>query len=202
MTTIIDCPSCNRPLRLPDDLLGRLVKCPSCGSDFTAAAPMPEEAAAPPRARKGPAPSADDEEEPRGRPRRHSEYEDADDDDNRPVRRRADTKPGKVQAVGIMMLIGGILALIHGVGWMIAGVATMGLCCLWPGTYYSLVLGIMATMKGSSLLGERADQQATPKGIAIMQIINIINLDIPNCVMGIISLVFLNEPETRDYFRG
>jgi hypothetical protein len=35
-----------------------------------------------------------------------------------------------------------------------------------------------------------------------MQIINIINLDVVNCAMGIISLVFLNEPEVRRYFRG
>lgn len=38
MATIVDCPSCTRKLRVPDDLLGTRVKCPTCGGTFTAAA--------------------------------------------------------------------------------------------------------------------------------------------------------------------
>jgi hypothetical protein len=126
-----------------------------------------------------------------------------------PSRRRIRPKPGKVQAISIMMLVGGILAIIGSVislGYLgVVGIASMGaglLCCLWPGPYYGLVVGIMATIKGSQLLGDKAHVQPPPKNIAIMQIINIVNLDIPNCVMGIISLVFLSEPEVRRYFRG
>lgn len=36
MPVIVDCPSCNRKLRVPDDLLGRNVKCPTCGTTFQA----------------------------------------------------------------------------------------------------------------------------------------------------------------------
>ncbi len=111
-------------------------------------------------------------------------------------------KPGKVQAISIMMLIGGILATINGVGWLIAGVASMGVLCLWPGGYYSLVMGIMAIVSASKQLGQEAHVQPPPKTIAIMQIINIVNCDIPNCVMGILALVFLNEPEVRGFYRG
>lgn len=45
MPESIQCPSCNRKLRLPAELLGRRVKCPSCGTGFLAAAtedPPPE----------------------------------------------------------------------------------------------------------------------------------------------------------------
>lgn len=48
MTLIIDCPSCRRKLRVPDELLGTTVKCPSCAVTFTAsdslsaAPPAPE----------------------------------------------------------------------------------------------------------------------------------------------------------------
>ncbi len=38
MATIVDCPSCNRKLRVPDDLLGKKVKCPTCGGTFDAVA--------------------------------------------------------------------------------------------------------------------------------------------------------------------
>lgn len=36
--SIISCPQCSRPLRVPDALVGRLVKCPSCNVQFQAAA--------------------------------------------------------------------------------------------------------------------------------------------------------------------
>jgi predicted Zn finger-like uncharacterized protein len=44
---IIRCPSCPRQLRVPDDLLGQEVKCPSCGVVFTAS-DSAEPAAPPP----------------------------------------------------------------------------------------------------------------------------------------------------------
>jgi predicted Zn finger-like uncharacterized protein len=38
MPAIVDCPSCNRKLRVPDELLGRNVKCPTCSTTFQASA--------------------------------------------------------------------------------------------------------------------------------------------------------------------
>jgi predicted Zn finger-like uncharacterized protein len=38
MATIVDCPSCNRKLRVPDELLGKKVKCPTCSGTFDAVA--------------------------------------------------------------------------------------------------------------------------------------------------------------------
>jgi predicted Zn finger-like uncharacterized protein len=37
MPIIIDCPSCQRKLRVPEHLLGQKVKCPTCANMFTAA---------------------------------------------------------------------------------------------------------------------------------------------------------------------
>jgi predicted Zn finger-like uncharacterized protein len=36
MANVITCPKCERQLRVPDDLIGQSVKCPSCGDTFTA----------------------------------------------------------------------------------------------------------------------------------------------------------------------
>jgi hypothetical protein len=36
MQNTVPCPSCNRELRVPDQLLGKLVKCPACSTTFTA----------------------------------------------------------------------------------------------------------------------------------------------------------------------
>jgi predicted Zn finger-like uncharacterized protein len=35
MPIIVQCPACGRKLRVPDDLLGKQVKCPGCGGTFT-----------------------------------------------------------------------------------------------------------------------------------------------------------------------
>ncbi len=36
MANVVTCPSCNRSLRVPDDLVGTRVQCPSCKETFTA----------------------------------------------------------------------------------------------------------------------------------------------------------------------
>jgi predicted Zn finger-like uncharacterized protein len=38
MPIVIECPQCQRKLRVPDQLLGRTVKCPACKNQFTASA--------------------------------------------------------------------------------------------------------------------------------------------------------------------
>src|SRR5947209_6123436 len=42
MPEFLNCPSCKHPLRVPDTLLGQMVKCPACGLTFTAGAPSGE----------------------------------------------------------------------------------------------------------------------------------------------------------------
>lgn len=199
MTHTITCPSCRRQLRVPDDLLGCMVKCPACSDNFPAEEPAPRPRPAVARGRDeydAPRPSRrprDEDEEDDRPPRRRRSH--AEEEDDYPLPRRGE-KPGKVTAIGVMMLVGGILAVLHGLGWAISFV---GLC--WPGTYYSFVVGLMAIIKGSHLLGERAYREWPPQGIAIMQIINIVVFDVINLTMGIINLVFLSDPEVKRYFR-
>jgi hypothetical protein len=215
MPSVVNCPSCERRLRVPEGLVGEQVKCPTCGETFTADPDSPpprrQEEEPRPAARDTalPRPGRDDGdgEEPRPRParsRRRDEDDSDEDHDRRPRRRRLGReKPGKVQAVGVMMLIGGILAIMLFVFlFLFGGIGSMGLCCVWPGTYYSLIMGILAVIKGSQILGDNAHLQAAPRGTAVMMIINILNLDVTNLAMGIVCLVLLNEPEVERYFRG
>jgi hypothetical protein len=206
MSTVIDCPSCRRKLNVPPSLQGQLVKCPTCAATFDAAV---AEGTAPSNAWFGsrPPPMDSPEAPPYPQPGPAYPYRRPDEDEHGDRgygwRRRYGEKPGKVHAVAVMTLVGGILAIVHSLVLLLAlGASSLGVCCLWPGPYYGLVMGIMATVKGSQLLAEDAYRMAPPVGTAVMQVINIINLDVPNCVMGIVSLVFLNDPEVRDYFRG
>jgi predicted Zn finger-like uncharacterized protein len=188
------CPSCRNQLRVQDEFLGRQVRCPTCNAVFeaTVGAPPP----APSDQFVDYDPHADPRQYAPERPSRHY------DDEYDRSRRRRGEKPGKVQAIAIMTLIGGIFALMIALTWLGVDIGSVGVCCLWPGQYYSIVLGIMAIIKGSQLLGRDDWKQAPPSTIAVMQIINVINGDVTNCVLGIITLVFLNEPEVKRYYRG
>jgi predicted Zn finger-like uncharacterized protein len=208
MNSTIACPSCQRTLRVPESLLGQAVKCPSCSHTFNAPesvdegnpyrlAPQEEE-----RLSRRAAPPEDDyDDEPRPSKRR-AQADDYDEDyDEAPRRRsrsRRDEKPGKVQAIAIMVLVGGILALLYALGFI---VVSFGFMLCWPGTYYAIVLGIMAIIKGCQLLGDRAYLQTPPQGIGIMMIINIVNGDPINLTLGILVLIFLSDNEVKDYFR-
>jgi hypothetical protein len=110
-------------------------------------------------------------------------------------------KPGKVQAIAIMVLVGGIVAVFLGLVWFLSLAMTcIGL--LWPGPYYAIVAGILAIIKGAKLLGKEDYKQKAPKTIAIMQIICIVNCDIANLALGIVTLVFLGDEEVKAYYRG
>jgi predicted Zn finger-like uncharacterized protein len=107
MPTIVSCPSCSRSLRVPDELLGKKVKCPSCSNAFVAAADAPppeeEEEERPVAARKS-APRQEvtfDEEEP---PPEDEEYE----KEVRPTKKkkRRSYKPHR----GVLVLVLGIVA--------------------------------------------------------------------------------------------
>lgn len=191
MNSTISCPDCQRSLRVPEDLLGQAVKCPNCSHTFVA----PDDAEAIPCRPAEPAPKVDYAEP---RPSRRPAHDEVGEDEYDRTPRRPQAKPGKVQAVAAMVLVGGIVACVFALGSiLVTGFA----CCLWPGAYYSLVMGIMAIVRGSNLLGDKAYRQTPPQGIAIMMLINIINADPVNLTLGILVLVFLSDPEVKAYFR-
>lgn len=202
MSFTISCPSCQRILRVPENLLGQAVKCPSCDRQFTAPEHIDDEPA--PRAASD-RPSLQDVREDEPRPsQRRAPADDYDEDYQEAPRRRrsrSGEKPGKVQAIAIMILIGGIIACAKIAVWDLwIGIASGGICC--AAGIYSFVLGIMAIVKASKLLSANDYKQSPPTGIAVMMIVNIISFDIINLTMGILILVFLNDPEVREYYQG
>ena len=108
-----------------------------------------------------------------------------------------DAQPGKLQAVAIMSLVGGIMSLL------VCAAIAASTFFIWITWIYSLVLGIMAIVYGSQMLGKNSVQGfSSAKTIAIMQIISIISCDFVNLTMGIVSLVFLNDEEVKTYLRN
>ncbi|MFL5341477.1 MAG: hypothetical protein ACJ8F7_15130 [Gemmataceae bacterium] len=147
MSLTVNCPDCDSPLKVPDNLVGRKVRCPKCKVEFvaTAAGPASEGIVAPrpperesaetyrsaededrPAARR---PLREDDEDDEERPRRRSRRRDDDDDDeydDRPRRRRrrsaAPHRAGLVLTLGICGLVFSCLCALLGIGLSIAAV--------------------------------------------------------------------------------
>src|SRR4051794_30693722 len=99
MPITIACSQCDKKLKVPDNLVGKKVKCPSCqaiiqvpAADEGDAPPEDEGVTKRPASRPAPARSSEDEDESEPRPRRRRQEADEDEEgmtDERPSRRRA-----------------------------------------------------------------------------------------------------------------
>ncbi len=117
-------------------------------------------------------------------------------------------KPGRLQGIAVMTLVGGIIAPLFSVMWtlyaLVAALATFGIGCICLiGPIYQLIAGILCIIQGSKLLGKNPyPYYAKTKNTAIMQIVCVICFDWINLTLGIINLVFLNDPGVKAYIRS
>src|SRR6266851_4295818 len=124
MPLVVECPSCGKKLKVPDNLIGKQVRCADCAGTFTAE----NRSAAPP-----PPPSV-----PVPRDRNRNDFDD-DDDDRRPSRRRsrrgdangnyAPHRGGLVLAFGIISIVCAITGVFFIVG------LPLGIVAWWWGSH-------------------------------------------------------------------
>lgn len=213
MPVYVQCPQCERKLGVPDNLLGKRVKCPSCQTVFTAEAPgeAPAPAAPPPREPERPAPAR----EPAA-PRRR-EYEDEGEDD-RP-RQRSGNGGDREKALGLVRVPATCL-LVHGILIILFSILTPILFLIGSAfanrsekeAFYgwaimsgcngvlSLALAIFIVLGGLKMRSLQSYGLAMAGSIIAM-------LALPPCCclvgigIGIWSLVVLNNPEVKSAFR-
>src|SRR6266849_1934163 len=127
MAATFECPKCGRELKVPDELLGKKVKCPACQAIFiTAAEETPAPPPAAPDSQEGIIPSrvapetteeSREEERPRKRPKRWEDnYEEEDYSRPRSRRRRAQSA---VAGPAITLIVLGALYICVNVGMLI-----------------------------------------------------------------------------------
>jgi hypothetical protein len=112
-------------------------------------------------------------------------------------------KPGKVQAIAIMTLISGVLNCFWGLSAAVSLFAANFFACYWAP--YAITLGVLEIIYAAKLLGSNPTKLQPAKYLAIMQIINISTLNVyqlfvGDVVVGILALVFYNDPEVQAYF--
>jgi predicted Zn finger-like uncharacterized protein len=104
MSDVAECPQCHRQLRVPDELIGRQVKCPSCATAFTAGVSPPPPPSSPPPPSD---PIAFQAEPPPTPPPPRGRAEDEEDDFDFQRRQRRDLSPhrgGTILTLGILSL--------------------------------------------------------------------------------------------------
>jgi hypothetical protein len=109
-------------------------------------------------------------------------------------------KPGKVQAIAIMTIISGALNIMTGASWsvgMLFGIFTI--ICI-PITILPAVLGIFEILYGVKLLSNPPRPAQPSMALAILEICSVLFVNVASLVIGILALVFYNEPDVKAYF--
>jgi predicted Zn finger-like uncharacterized protein len=120
MPEIVQCPQCVRQLRVPDDLLGKKVKCPTCGSNFVAEAP-PAPESAPASAPPAPQPSPPGDQTADRPPQYDDDYADDDRPLSPPRGHRRDATPHRgplILIIGILSIVTGLGVILGPIGWI------------------------------------------------------------------------------------
>jgi hypothetical protein len=222
MPTVITCPGCNRQLRLPDNLVGKTVRCPTCQVEFTANEDTPAAAELPAHEEEYAPPVGEEHVAPR-RSRRPIDDDEGDYDDNyeeRPSRRRGVGRDAAKSAVA-----GPAIALMVAAGLGIAmSIASLGYAAITtknqppafgnrndPGYELGRMIGFCGCgglMVGWSLFVLASGYQMLKLkyyGLSYAGAI-IAMLPLNHCCLlglpfGIWALVVLSRPEVKDAFR-
>jgi predicted Zn finger-like uncharacterized protein len=175
---LVSCPDCQRKLRVPTDLVGKTVKCPTCGHTFTAdpitqAPPPPPVEEKPTRTSKvsRDEKDEDDEDDERSRRKRRRSGRDEDDDeddDDRPRRRSRlsrdddddddddDDRPRRRRRRDYLPHRGGAVVTMGVMGLVLTVFPVVPLA--------GLVLGIIAWVMGTTDLAEMRAGRMDPEG--------------------------------------
>ena len=119
-------------------------------------------------------------------------------------------KPGKVKAIAIMTLVGGIWSVMVALG-LVSGVVACLVCpctaflkipsfCLIPSTIYSFGAGIFMIIQGGLLLGKHPQMHLhRTRWTASLQIGCLLAGDILNVILGILNHKFMSDTNVKSY---
>lgn len=111
-------------------------------------------------------------------------------------------RPGMVTAIAIMTLVNGVLNILYALSvtlGIVLGTFGIGLLCA-PLTILPGVLGIFEIIFATQLLAIPPRPVKPNQTIAILEIAAIAAGNVVSLVVGILVLVFYNDPAVRAYF--
>jgi hypothetical protein len=109
-------------------------------------------------------------------------------------------KPTLVKTIAILTLINGIVNIFWGLAATATVVSTLVLACLAGFAILPTILGIFEIIYAARLLSEPMQPVRPSQTIAILEILCVLTLNVFSMIVGILSLVFLNDPQVKEYF--
>jgi hypothetical protein len=109
------------------------------------------------------------------------------------------TKPGNVQTIGILMLISGVLNILAGITitvLIVLGTLFIGIICV-PITIIPIGIGVYEIVVGANILNNKPVKTITV--VAGLEIASILWANFISMILGILVLVFYNDPATKAY---
>jgi hypothetical protein len=136
MPVVVNCPACQQPMQVPDELLTHTLRCPRCKATFaamtpSAPAPPPEVVEVAPVVEKqsvgAPRRQRDEADKPRGRPARRDDDEDEDDDLEGPSPRQV-RRAWRIVRMGVNLILMGTWTWLAGFAVFVCGMLIGVLC--------------------------------------------------------------------------
>ena len=108
--------------------------------------------------------------------------------------------PGLVKTIAVMILINGIVNIFWGLIATVSVTASIVLICLAPLAILPTILGIFEIIYAAKLLSSPPQPVQPSNTIAILEILCILTFNVFSMIVGILSLVFYNDPQVKEYF--
>jgi len=108
--------------------------------------------------------------------------------------------PGLVKTIGVITLISGIVNIFWGLIATAIVVPTIILACLAIFTILPTILGVFEIIYALKLLNNPPQPIQPSNTIAILEILTVLTGNVFSMIAGILSLVFYNDPQVKEYF--
>lgn len=110
--------------------------------------------------------------------------------------------PSLFKTIAVLTLINGIANIFWGLiatAGVVFGTLFIGIICA-PVTILPTVLGVFETIYALKLLATPPQPVQPSTTIAILEILCVLTFNVFSMIVGILSLVFYNDPQVKEYF--
>ena len=108
--------------------------------------------------------------------------------------------PGLVKTIAVLTLINGIVNIFWGLIATAVVVPTIILACLAVFTILPTILGVFEIIYALKLLNNPPQPVQPSTTIAVLEILCVLTGNVFSMIVGILSLVFYNDPQVKEYF--
>lgn len=111
-----------------------------------------------------------------------------------------DEKPALVKTIAVLTLVNGIVNIFWGLAATATVVSSLVLACLAGFTLLPTILGVFEILFAARLLADPMQPTRPSQSIAILEILCVLIGNVFSMIVGILALVFYNDPQVKEFF--